>query len=200
MTPLMIIFIILLAGMIGFSIYERFAKDKLMSQLTEFMMTGQFDKFDKKFNSISAKLMIRPFNRDFMFLTRSIIKNDSDDVEKAFQRFEKVNLNTKQKEAVYSRGFYYYLAVNNVKKADEFYKLMKENDKESISSDMKRLYDVYVLCGTRYLKETLDELRTAPENEKAGLETLISKMYENTGDDAKAKEYAEQAKQRYESL
>ncbi len=173
-------------------------RNRYMDELMDLMMAGKFDEFDEEINTKKAKGLIRPFNLDFMKLNCAILKGDQKAVEDCFDRFEKVHLNTAQKSSVYIRGFYYYLALEDVKKTEMYYKMIAENRKEDCNEEIERLYDTYVLNGIKYLKKTEDDWENAAENEKPALEALLVKMYENKGDRKQAEEFAKRLKNHFE--
>lgn len=173
-------------------------RKNLMNELADLMMTGKFAEFDEKINLRKTRRLIRPFNLDYMKLNCAIMKGDQEAVEKCFDRFDQVRLNTEQKSAVYMRGFYYYLALEDLKKTELYYKKMAENREEDCNEEIERLYDTYVLGGIKYLKQTEEALKQASENEKPALEALLVKLYENKGDSKLAEEYEKRFKSHFD--
>lgn len=170
----------------------------LLNELTDLMMSGKFDEFDEKINTKKARRLILPFNVDFMKLNSAIMKGDQKAAESCFERFEQVRLNTEQKSAVYIRGFYYYLGLEDLKKAEVYYRKLAENRKEDCNEEIERLYDTYVLGGIKYLRQTEEAWENASENEKPTLEALLIKLYENKGDSEKAEEFAKKFKSHFD--
>lgn len=173
-------------------------RKNLMNELADLMMTGKFAEFDEKINLRKTRRLIRPFNLDYMKLNCAIMKGDQEAVEKCFDRFDQVRLNTEQKSAVYMRGFYYYLTLEDLKKTELYYKKMAENRVEDCNEEIERLYDTYVLGGIKYLRQTEEALKQASENEKPALEALLVKLYENKGDSKLAEEYEKRFKSHFD--
>ena len=183
---------------VAISFIERKKRKDLMNELADLMMAGKFDEFDEKANSKKARRLIQPFNLDFMKLNSAVMNGDRKAADACFERFENVRLNVEQKSAVYMRGFYFYLAAEELKKAEEYYKKIGENRKEDQNDEINRLYDTYVLGGIKYLKKTEDEWENASENNKPALEALLVKMYENKGDTKQIEKFTELLKSHFD--
>ena len=177
-----------------FTIVTRVLTVKLEKELVNLIITKDYDGFYKLIDSKKTKYLLRPFNIDFMKLNVALLKSDVEQIETMFNHFEKVRLNKVQKEAVYIKGFYYYLSIENYDKVKKYYGYIKQLINDESIYEFDRIYDVYIKNGCEYLQDTIKELETANELVKPVLEAMISKMYENKGDSKLSQEYADKAK------
>ena len=181
-----------------FTIVTRVLTVKLEKELINLIITKDYDGFYKLIDSKKTKYLLRPFNIDFMKLNVALLKSDVEQIETMFNHFEKVRLNKVQKEAVYIKGFYYYLSIENYDKVKKYYGYIKQLINDESIYEFDRIYDVYIKNGCEYLQDTIKELETANELVKPVLEAMISKMYENKGDSKLSQEYADKAKKHME--
>jgi len=97
-------------------------------------------------------------------------------------------MNKVQKEALYKKGFYYYLGIENKEKTDLYYEQLKQlNIKDQHTLDM--MYDIYIAKGYKYLDEINDKIKNLPQEKQMPFYALLSDMYRNKGDEEKADEY-----------
>ncbi|MGI6608664.1 MAG: hypothetical protein ACOX1F_06825 [Erysipelotrichaceae bacterium] len=192
--------IVVIVFSIILSIIRKYISTKIEKQLVTLVIDRDYQGFDELINSKKVKYFIRPFNIDFMKLNVALLKEDKKQVDDMFDRFDKVRPNKVQKEAVYAKGFYYYLTDGKYDKVEKYYELLQELNIVKNMNEFDRAYDVYVKNGSKYLEETLEELKTAPDFSKPVLEGLISKMYENRNDERMAKKYADKALRHMEEL
>ncbi len=174
-----------------FSIIKKYLTVKLERELVKLIMSRDYEKFDELINSKKVKYLIQPFNIDFMKLNSALMKDNKKEVDEMFDYFDNVRPNKKQQEAVFSRGFYYYLSREKYDKVEKYYNLLKNLKDENSMYEFDRAYDTYAKKGFKYLENTLEELKAAPDYVKPALEGLISTMYENKKDKKMAKEYAD---------
>lgn len=104
-----------------------------------------------------------------------------------FDYFDTVKPSRLQKEAVYTKGFYYYLTNERYDKVEKYYNLLQTVQTKKPNFEVERAYDVFVKNGHQYLEQTLEELKTAEDFAKPVLEGLIARMYENKKDSRMAK-------------
>ncbi len=186
LTPLLIIISVII--IFGPIVLRKIISDKL----TDLLIKKDFRTFDQKIESRLVKLVISPFNIDYMKLNEALIKDDHKEVDKAFKVFDSRKLNDRQKEAVYYNGFYYYLAKENkdmtTKYVDRLLKL--DHLKDDVKKEIKISYDINILGHYDLLDETLKKLETEKDPQLIiKYELMIAKMYANKGEDDKAKEY-----------
>ncbi len=178
---------------LGSSIVMNILKKKTYNELVTCLQNQDYHRFDELIKSSKVKFFFPPFNIDYIKLNRYILAEDRRNTDQMFEHIVKHRLNKKQKQEVYIKGFNYYIALDYKPKAKEFYDLVQTLDNAQIKRETDRLYDTYILNGYKYLDEMIDELDDVEETYRGPNEYLISLMYKNKGDDAKAKEYLDLA-------
>lgn len=154
--------------------------NKLMKQLLSGDFDGMFITLENKF----VQYLIPPFNRDYLKLNAYIAQSDKKKADDMFKSFETKYLNAAQKEAVNTKGFFYYLSLEEKGSTRKYHDILMETlSDESQKRDIDRLFNTYIIKGKKYLKETLDEIESAPIEAKGQLEALVAKMYENDGNE-----------------
>ena len=97
-------------------------------------------------------------------------------------------MNKLQKEALYKRGFYYFLSEEDKENTRVYYDLLKDlNIRDQETLDV--MYDTYILKGYKYLDQIQKQCNEAEGDGKMALYALLSDMYHNKGDEDKAREY-----------
>jgi len=181
--------IVLFAVIIVYFYYAAWEGKAILNKLSRYLLQQNFSEFQKLADSKKAQKYVRPFNLDFMKFNKSIAENDSKAAARQLACFGQVNLNEKQKEAVYSRGFYYFLATGDHKTAEKCYEKLCELKNFAGRRNIDRTYDTYIKKGYQYLDATLKELDTVSEQQRTALEAILADMYHNAGDEEAADKY-----------
>jgi hypothetical protein len=170
-----------------FTLFQRRKRDEVLNRLSEHLARKEFDAFDALIDDPKTRKLVPAFNVQFMKLNKEMMKEDGKAVDEAFKAF-RMNMNAAQKEAVYKRGFYYYLSLEDEEETRTYYDLLKELK----PSDMQMLdvmYDTYILKGSRYADLMIGEAEKASEENRIPIYALLADMYHNAGDEEKASEY-----------
>lgn len=187
---ILIIIAIAIASFI-YQIYFSKKRNSYYNELTNSLINKDYNKFDKLIKSKEISKFLQPFNICYLKLNKAIISENKVLINSAFDNFDKLNLNDKQKHFLYTKALYYY-AAEDKKRATQYYNCLK-NTKNINIYDIDRVYDTLVLNGYKYLDESLNELSTSIESNKSDLMILISNMYANKNDKDNAKKYLEMA-------
>ena len=161
-------------------------KRSLYNQLVEYAASKHFKEFDELIDTKMSRFLFNPFSIDYLKLNKEILANDTKAIDKMFTSITGHRLNLKQKQEIYSKGFNYYIGIENYAKAKEFLDLVHTLNNAQMDREMDRIYDIYALKGYKYLDEILEETSEMPDTYKGVNEFLISLMYENKGDKKKA--------------
>ncbi len=164
------------------------------------LLRNDFATFDKRIDRWYIKLFIQPFNVDFLKLNRALLAGDRQGTDEMFEHFDHVNLNEKQKENVYLRGFEYYLSAGDRALTDKYYELIKGLDDGDLKTYVDHLYDIYVLKGWTYLDEMLAQADTLPKDQLFEVYSMISAMYENKGDEKNAQIYLDKIENEFTDM
>lgn len=179
------------------------AKKFISDKLATYIMTHDFEKFDKLVNSFITKMAIQPFNIDYLKMNKALATNDRKEIDGAFKTFDDKRLNDKQKEAVFSNAYYYYISIEDKTHSNKYLKelLKLETLPNEVKDDLKLAYELNIERSSDKLEETLAKYEKAQSpQERVRLEALIAKMYDNKGNKAKAKEFEELVARHIEEL
>ncbi len=196
MNIYLIIAIVLIAAML---IAVPLIRRAVVSSVENSLIRQDYAAFDKKIDKWYIRLFIAPYNVDFLKLNRALMSGDDKAADRMFAHFDEVNLNERQKEDVYLRGFEYYLSREERAGTDRYHELIKGLDNKDIQTYADHLYDIYVLKGWTYLDEMLAQEADTPIDQLPEYYSMISAMYENQGNDDKAKEYIKKIEALYDS-
>ncbi len=193
MNPYVIIVIVLVLLSFGFSIFTSFKRNQYFNQLTEYLMKGKFDEFDKMLENPWVKRTIPPFNIEYMQLNRSLMEGRKGKAIEIYDQFKTRRLNDEQRKQVAVGGFDFFVAEGDKERAayykDEINKLPASKENNSIKEEVNVLYDVVMDKNTDRLQELLDKNESMDEHLRGVNEYLISTIYSNLGNKEKAKEY-----------
>ena len=190
MDPKLLIGIIavVFAADFGLQIFSRKKRSDLMNRLTGLLAEKKFREFDELIDAPGTRKAFPVFNLYFLKLNEAFLKEDEKEIRKAFDSFNDLRMNKVQKEALYKKGFYYYLSMEDKKNTGVYYGLLKElgiRDQETIDI----MYDTYILNGYQYLDKIQKQCDEAQGENKTAFYALLSDLYRNKGDEEKAKEY-----------
>lgn len=180
----------LLGGIVIAFILINFARkvftENLKNKLTNAIYQGQIDEFDRLVSKKYVKYLIHPFNLDYLKLNKAIISENRKEIDQMFDKLENVQLTDTQKNAVYEKGFYYYLQEKDNNKLNKYYKLIKELPDQTL---LNKIQDAYSICGlreTKLLEKYEDLLKKEPKN--LNVLFLLYNIYKNLGNENKADE------------
>ena len=193
MNPYVIIVIVLVLLSFGFSIFTSYKRNQLFNQLTEHLMKGQFEEFDKMLENPWVKRTIPPFNIEYMQLNRYLMEGRKGKAVEIYDQFRTRRLNEEQRKQVAVGGFDFFVAEGDKERAayykDEINKLPASKDNDTIKEEVNVLYEVVMEKKTDRLQELLDKNEKMDEHLRGVNEYLILTIYTNLGQKEKAKEY-----------
>ena len=194
MDPVLRNVLITAAVIVIFAVIRRLASRYFTKKLTEFIVKNDSASFDEQIGKWYAKLFLSPFNMDYLKLNSYLIRGNDRLIKEMFERFDNVRLTDNQKRTVYTHAFSYFVDQDDKAKAKKYYELLMPLTHDvAVRKSISRLYDVYVEEGYKYLDETIAELDKADDAQKANLNSLISLMYKNKGDNKAAEKYYDAA-------
>ena len=172
---------------LGWQFYQNTKRNELLKRLDTYLGKKDYAAFDELIESDMVRKAFPLYNINFMKLNEAMFKEDMKETDRAFESFD-MPMNKAQKEALYKKGFYYYLGIENKEKTDHYYDLLKQLEvRDQKSLDL--MYDIYINKGYAYLEETLEKIQNMPEDQKMPFYALISDMYRNKGDTKEAEKY-----------
>ena len=169
------------------NLYQNKKRNDLLKKLDGFLANRDYASFDELVESKEARRYFPLFNINFMKLNEAMFKEDMEEIDKAFSSFD-VPMNKAQKEALYRKGFYYYLGIEDKEKTTEYYDLLRQLGVKDLKT-LDMMYDIYIEKGYRYLDEVNETIKDLSEEKQMPFYALLSDMYRNKGDNEKADEY-----------
>lgn len=137
-TTLLIFFIVLILFLILYRILTKVYTKSLVNSFKE--DTG---KFEKTLNSLIAKLLFPPYNREFMYLNYCVLHKKGKKVSEQIEKLDSMRINNEQHLAIYKTAIQYYVSVNNEKEARNIQKKLNEFiEKNQLDSKIKETVDV----------------------------------------------------------
>lgn len=130
-------------------------------KLIQTMDTEDYDGFYKTLDSLACKLSYPAIERENMRLSAYIAQNRKQDIEELLNMMMNMRIKPKEKVAVGTRGFYYYLDLGKVKKARDMLDFVKANGPESSYENLELLYSVLLKKESKYIdtvKEKINHL------------------------------------------
>lgn len=198
-TKVMIaIIVVIFAADIGWQLYQNWKRDELLKRLDAYLGNKDYAAFDELIDSKEVRRYFPAFNTAFMKLNEAMYKEDMKQIEKAFDSFD-MPMNKAQKEALYKKGFYYYLSIEDKDRTRDYYEHLKEL-KVSDQQSLDMMYDTYILKGYRYLDQIIDHIKDLSEEKQMPFFALLSDMYRNKGENEKADEYEKKVMEYTERL
>lgn len=128
------------------------------SKLVKALDNGNYDLYYKTLDSISCKTTFSAFDRENMRLSGYIAQARKDDIEELFKMMMNMRIKSKQKVALGSRGFYYYLEQGKVKKARDMIDFVKANGPESTYKDLEIQYSILLKKESKYIEEVKEKI------------------------------------------
>lgn len=175
-------------------------RKKYQDQFVKLFSQQKFDELEQLLNKKSVRYFFMPFNLEYIRLNMAFIKGDEKAIDKQFEVFDKISMNTKQKEDLFVKEFNYYIMMEDYDKAQKPYEAIQNLKNEQIKKAANITYDIFVKKGHQYLEEIEKGYEECPEQAKGYNAYLISLMYENKGDKENSEKYRLIAKEKLEQL
>lgn len=128
--------------------------DKLIKSLGK----GDYETYYKTLDSFACKMTFSAFDRENMRLSGYMSQSRKDDIEELLKMMMNMRIKAKQKVALGTRGFYYYLEQGKVKKARDMIDYVKANGPESTYSDLELQYSILLKKESKYIEEVKEKL------------------------------------------
>lgn len=183
--------------MILFLIAENILIKHISNRLSMYCFHRKFEEYNQLRNQWYTLYLFKAFNLKFMDLNAAILQGNQDEIKKRINELEKIRMNRKQKNLVYSRVFYYYILTQEKEQAQKYYYLLCNGQEENMPKDILIFYNTFIEEESKYLEEVLDLLKTCDMDQRADLESLLSKIYENKGELELADQYRIEAEKHF---
>jgi hypothetical protein len=166
-----------------------YLKRRRYSEMVNCVEERNFAKFDQLVSDRWTKLLLPKFSLLDMKLNAAILEGNEKKATSYFDEIIHLPLTPKMKEQYYMKGFNFYVAQENKKKARQYLDLVEGLGNERMLTEAKRVYNIYILKNDKDLNALLKELEDLPEEGRGVNEYLISLIYKNKKDLENAKKY-----------
>ena len=186
------IYILITVVFIVFLVYcfRNFFMNKISSDLMNVIGKDE-EKFLKLIDSTPAKILIEPYNRDYMKLNHYIITKNNKKIDEQFNHIDAHKLNKDQTLVLYRNVFKYYISIGNREKSMDIYnRLCSYSDENNldpkIKIDFEKDIKVYLDKDIQILNLLDERLSSCKDEEKAllYLEKTYVLKYNNKLDEA----------------
>jgi len=161
---------------------EVFFRYKVTKSMTELLQQREYELYDQVRYGKITMFTVPQVNLLYFDLTKAILKDDIRSADKLMEVFKTKNMTRKQKESIYCRAFYFYLANKQYEQASMCHEeIMKDADPAS-QAEIDLLYHVYVLKDDLYLEDLLIQFGKADTEQKTDIAGLLAEIYNNKND------------------
>lgn len=145
-----------------------------------------------------AKICIPLFNREYLLLNAYLKVNDNKQIDTQVNNImNHVPMNSKQKSTLAKSVFYIYVDKKNASMIDRLLEMVSTTNDHALYRQMDMVNDTLISGGIKYydeLKSDLEDVEYTKNNEDTPyLESLLSIIYKNMGNESKSKEYKSKA-------
>ena len=185
-------------GDMGFQFYQNKKRNDLFEKLSSFLSKKDYASFDELIDSAETRKFFPAYNIAFLKLNEAMLKEDKRAIDQAFDSFG-MRMNNAQKEALYKKGFYYYLGLEDKAKTRTYYDLLK-GLKVKDEKMLDVMYDTYIEKGCKFIDEVKGLAEGLKEEQKMPYYALLADMYRNKGEEDEAKGYEKRIAEYSEKL
>lgn len=142
-------------------ITPKIIKQKTYKKLTSLLSNKQYDQFEKKLDSLSAITSFKPFNREYMRLTSYFMQNNQSKIKNQLDlMFDKLKMTKEQKKAVATRGFYFYMEIQEYDKANKMISILQDTPiNQNEMHNIKVMYSILAEKKGDYIEEIKNRLK-----------------------------------------
>jgi len=195
MDKTLIAIIVLVVIMFGPNVIYAIVNPIVTKRLTNHILMNDFDGFDKDIKSLSARIFMRPFNRDYLRLNAAFLENNKAKITKEIGILETRKLNDRQKVDFYRNAFSYYMNQGNKKDSARFIEKLKECKNTDLAVEAQLIYDVQFNKKKDGIEEVIKMAESALTSQKPFYYSLIAQMYSNANDEENAQIYIQKSEE-----
>ena len=170
-------------------------RNKTIKQALQYMQAQDMEMFTKTIDSFGCKILIPPFNREYMRLNAYFLTGDIEKINEQFDMILNMHINKKQRLDVSVKAFYFYVDENNSVKAKAVLDKMKDVSDETLYEECKLIFDIVLLKKTNYIDVMEEHVEASEENFDCGMfHYLLGLQYSYLKDNKKAIAHLRSAK------
>lgn len=170
----------------------RFLKQR---KILKFMQTQSFSKLEKELDSITTRMLIKPYHRENIRLNIYLMERDKKKINEQFERLYPIFKKPLQNQEFLTKMFQHYLFEYDEKRCKKLLNAMQESIQQtSILHETQMLFQIFFENSFAYIDELKQRMKTMENEQKAMCAYYISLQYENKKDEYHAQKYREFSK------
>ena len=142
MNTTVVVIIVMVVATIFWFFGMKIMKNTIMKRLIKDLQKQDFDDYYKTVDSFATKLLIPPFNREYMRMNGLIMQGRKGKVEEQFDLMLNMRMNQKQEIDIVMKAFYYYMEDENKRRAKQLLESVRKFG-DDYYNESKIMYDVY---------------------------------------------------------
>lgn len=183
---------ILLLLIVLFSILRYLKQKSILRRI----QTQNFSKLEEELDSITTRMLIKPYNCENIRLNLYLMKRDKKKINKQFERLYPILKNPLQNQEFLTKMFQHYLFEQDEKRCKKLLDAIQESIQQaSILHETQMLFQIFFEDSFAYIDEMKQKMKEMKDEQKAMCAYYISLQYENKKDEYHAQKYRELSKQ-----
>jgi len=174
---------------IGIEIMKRRNFQLLLKYLEQRNYDAFFSLLDTRFMKFAYPL----YNQRYMKLNAYLLMENHEETQNLLDTMLSMRTTKKQRTDLVGKAFHYYVRQNDQMHAKQMLEEIKTWNNAAMTRESQIIYDVFLLKQDQYIEEMEQRLATAKGIKKGFLEFVLSRQYENRGDQNKSLYYRELA-------
>jgi hypothetical protein len=183
------IVVIITVAFLGFDLYIKKQRKKLINKLIQLLISTDFKEFDELIDSNQVKRLIPFFNLKLLEFNSAILRKNKDEARKVFDNLQNKKMSKRQTIEFYGKALNYFIQERDEMRARECYiKIEVIDGYQKEKAYLLDLYKIMMLGETD--EETIENRLISDSNqEKVADYYLLARINEINKNFTKAKRY-----------
>lgn len=183
------IVVIITVAFLGFDLYIKKRRKKLINKLIQLLISTDFKEFDELIDSNQVKRLIPFFNLKLLEFNSAILRKNKDEARKVFDNLQNKKMSKRQTIEFYGKALNYFIQERDEMRARECYiKIEVIDGYQKEKAYLLDLYKIMMLGETD--EETIENRLISDSNqEKVADYYLLARINEINKNFTKAKRY-----------
>lgn len=183
------IVVIITVAFLGFDLYIKKQRKKLINKLIQLLISTDFKEFDELIDSNQVKRLIPFFNLKLLEFNSAILRKNKDEARKVFDNLQNKKMSKRQTIEFYGKALNYFIQEKDEMRARECYiKIEVIDGYQKEKAYLLDLYKIMMLGETD--EETIENRLISDSNqEKVADYYLLARINEINKNFTKAKRY-----------
>lgn len=149
-------------------------------KIFRFIQTQNFSELEKELDSITTRMLIKPYNRENIRLNMYLMERDKKKINEQFERLYPILKKPLQNQEFLTKMFQHYLFEQDEKRCKKLLGTIQESIQQaSILHEAQMLFQIFFENSSAYINELKQKMETMENEQKAMCAYYISLQYEN---------------------